>query len=69
MSESLPFRPPFLWSADRAAHHIAWALARGRREIVFPWPLALAVRTINLLPAALADRVLMLVGAAGAPRD
>jgi short-subunit dehydrogenase len=69
MSANLPFRPPFLWSADRAARHIARALARGRREIVFPWPLALAVHAINLLPTALADRILTLTAAAGSPRD
>jgi len=39
---------------------VAAALARRRREIVFPWPLALAVRTLNLLPAAVADRIFAL---------
>jgi len=58
MSASLPFRPPFLWSADRAAAYIAWGLARGRREILFPWPLVAAVRLANLLPSALADGIL-----------
>ena len=60
MSASLPFRPPFLWTADRAALYVARALARGRREILFPWPLAIAVRTLGILPVALADRILML---------
>lgn len=63
MSASLPFRPPFQWPADRAALYIAHALARGRREILFPWPLALAVRLLGLLPAALVDRILMLARA------
>jgi len=61
MSESLPFRPPFLWTADRAARHVARALARGRREILFPWPLAVAVRVLAILPTAVTDRVLMLL--------
>ena len=65
MSAGLPFRPPFLWPADRAALHIARALARGRREIVFPWPLAVGVRVLSLLPAAAADRILMLLRARG----
>jgi len=32
MSASLPFQPPFLWTADRAARHVVRALARVRRE-------------------------------------
>jgi short-subunit dehydrogenase len=65
MSASLPFRPPLLWTADRAARHVARALARGRREILFPWPLAVAVRLLAILPNVLADRVLMLLRSAG----
>ena len=60
MSATLPVRP-FMWTADRAARHVARALARRRREIVFPWPLALAVRTLNLLPTAAADRIFALM--------
>lgn len=69
MSADLPFHRPFLWSADRAARYVARALARGRREIVFPWPLALAVRTLGLLPAAMADRILIRMANAGALGD
>jgi short-subunit dehydrogenase len=58
MSQSLGFRGPFLWSADRAAVHIARGLARGRREMLFPWPLSLAARCIRSLPTALVDRLL-----------
>src|SRR5215467_12341303 len=65
MSASLPFRPPFLWTADRAARYVARALARGRREILFPWPLAIAVRMLAILPSALTDRVLMLLRRGG----
>jgi short-subunit dehydrogenase len=63
MSASLPFRPPFLWTADRAARYVAKALASGRREILFPWQLAMAVRLLSLMPTALADRILMLATA------
>jgi short-subunit dehydrogenase len=48
----------FVWTADRTALHIARGLARGRREMLFPWPLALAVRFAGRLPTALADRIL-----------
>ncbi|HEY7247599.1 MAG TPA: SDR family NAD(P)-dependent oxidoreductase [Xanthobacteraceae bacterium] len=58
MSQSLGFRGLLVWSADRAALHIANGLARGRREMLFPWPLALVVRGIRGLPTALADLLL-----------
>jgi short-subunit dehydrogenase len=63
---SLPFHLPFLWSADRAALHVARALARGRREIQFPWQLAVALRVVAALPAVIADRIL--TATARAPR-
>jgi len=60
MSRSLPFRPPFVWTADRAAAYIARKLARGRGQIVFPWPLALGLHFLACLPAVVSDRLLML---------
>lgn len=69
MSAGLPFRPPFIWTADRAARYVARALVRRRREILFPWPLALGVRTLNLLPTAVTDRILTLAWNAGSPRE
>jgi short-subunit dehydrogenase len=35
---------PFLLQADDAARRIVRALERGRREVAFPWPLALAAK-------------------------
>jgi short-subunit dehydrogenase len=58
MSQSLGFQGLFVWSADRAAAHIARGLARGRREMLFPWPLGLVVRGLRQLPTALADPLL-----------
>lgn len=58
MSATLPFRGPFTWSAERAARHIAIGLARGRREIFFPWPLAVTARLFALLPRAAVDWLL-----------
>jgi short-subunit dehydrogenase len=60
MTKSLPGHLPFLWTADRAALHVARALARGRREIMFPWPLAAALRLVAVLPTAIGDRLLLL---------
>ena len=58
MARSLPFQPPFMWSADRAAAKISRGLARGRREIVFPWQIRIAVRAARVLPLPVVDRVL-----------
>jgi short-subunit dehydrogenase len=65
MSASLPFRPPLIWDADRAAARIADGLARKRRQIVFPWSLGLAVRATSILPSAVIDLILS-VSRAGA---
>ncbi len=58
MTEGNPFPMPLLMSADRAAEIILRGLARRRRLIAFPWPLALAVRALALLPDRLAGRLL-----------
>jgi short-subunit dehydrogenase len=58
MSDGLPFTLPFLWTADRAASHIARHVERGRSEILFPWQLAIAVRGLHLLPTRVVDRLL-----------
>lgn len=56
MSAGLPGPRPFLWSADRAANKIAAGLARGAREICFPWPLSTLSRIGAMLPQAFVDR-------------
>lgn len=55
MSESLGRRRPFLWSTERAARYIADGLARNRREISFPWQLAIPARLAGNLPFWLSD--------------
>jgi short-subunit dehydrogenase len=59
MSASLSTPRPFLWTADRAARRIAKAAARGEREVIFPFGLALAVWLATRLPAALLDAILI----------
>lgn len=44
------FPMPFLVDADQAAASIADGLERGRVEIVFPWPMAVAVKLARLVP-------------------
>lgn len=46
---------PFLVPVQRAAKIIVDGLAKGRREIEFPLPMSLAVRSVRLLPNALYD--------------
>ena len=50
MSASVPGERPFLWTTERAARRIMARLARGEREIAFPWPLAALARLANFLP-------------------
>jgi len=59
MSASLSASLPFLWTADRAAHHIARAVAAGKRETIFPLGLALLVGLANIFPVALVDKILI----------
>jgi len=63
MSASLKRSLPFLWSADKAARHIAAGAARGKRELIFPWPLAVAIRLAAVLPQRWVDRILAGIGA------
>ncbi|WP_183724591.1 MULTISPECIES: SDR family oxidoreductase [Paraburkholderia] len=58
MSDVFPGEKPFLWSAEKAAHHIQSKLQKGRAEIAFPGLLAFGMRLLTLLPAALADAIL-----------
>jgi short-subunit dehydrogenase len=49
---------PFLVKADKAARIIADGLERGAREVEFPRPMSLLMRTMRLVPNALYDRML-----------
>jgi short-subunit dehydrogenase len=59
MSASLSTPRPFLWTAERAARRIARAAARGEREVIFPFGLALAVWLATRLPPAILDAILI----------
>ena len=50
MTADNSFRMPFLMDTDRAARIIADALARGKRNCVFPWQMRLALPLIRRLP-------------------
>jgi short-subunit dehydrogenase len=55
MSASLSMALPYLVSAEAAASIIASAVARGKREIIFPWQMRSAAWFLRLLP----DRLLV----------
>jgi short-subunit dehydrogenase len=63
MTRNNPYRMPFLVSADRAALLIARAIERRRRFYVFPWPMAIVARALQLTPRFIYD-----VAFARAPR-
>jgi short-subunit dehydrogenase len=58
MSNSVHGPKPLMISAERAAHVIRRGLARGRRQIAFPFSLYLGMHLLRILPAGLADRLL-----------
>ena len=58
MSDVFPGDKPCIWSADKAAHFIRRKLAARRAEIAFPGHLAVGMRVLSLLPAAIADIIL-----------
>ena len=49
---------PFVVSLERAAAIVGAGIERGRKRIVFPWPLVFALRCADLMPAALGDAIL-----------
>ena len=65
MCREMPGPKPFVWPADRAARIIQRGLAANRSHIAFPFLLALGCRSLNWLPAPLAERVLRMLGYGG----
>ena len=51
------FTMPFIMSVDRAAAIIARGLERGAKQIEFPIPMSLMVRSARLMPPAIYDAV------------
>ena len=46
---------PFLLTLDQAAERCQVALAKGAAAAVFPWPIALTMRALSILPPRLGD--------------
>jgi hypothetical protein len=49
---------PFRLTLERATTIVKRGLDRGKRRIVFPWPLAFGMRCADLMPAFLGDRII-----------
>lgn len=65
MCRNMPGPKPFLWPADRAARHIRRGLARNQPRISFPFPLTLGSWWLSVLPPAISQRILRLIGYGG----
>lgn len=69
MSNSVIAPKPLMMSPERAAQIIQRGLARGCRQIAFPFSLYLGIQLMRALPAALTDRLLRNVEADIAPYE
>jgi short-subunit dehydrogenase len=65
MSDQLPVPKLFMMSAEVAARRIQRGLAKNRARISFPFPLNLACWFLSVLPPALSQRMLALLGFKG----
>ena len=65
MCREMPGPKPFLWPPERAARAIRRGLARNRPRISFPFPLNLGTWSLSVLPSAVSERILQLLGYGG----
>ncbi len=57
MTETNPYRMPFLLDADKAARLVARAIERRKRFYVLPWQMAIVGRVLRALPRPIYDAV------------
>ena len=65
MCRDMPGPKPFLWPADKAARFIRRGLACNRPRISFPFPLNFGTWWLSVLPPAISERILLLIGYRG----
>ena len=58
MCDDMPGPKPFVWTAERAAKHIKWRLARNHARISFPFPLNIGCWGLALLIPELSEWIL-----------
>ncbi len=57
MTETNPYRMPFILEADEFVARMARAVAAGKRFAVIPWPMAMVGSVLRVLPDWIYDRV------------
>ncbi|MCD2512432.1 SDR family NAD(P)-dependent oxidoreductase [Comamonas endophytica] len=65
MCHDMPGPKPFLWPADKAVRVIRRGLERNRPRISFPFPLNFGTWWLSVLPPAISERILRLIGYRG----
>lgn len=65
MCHDMPGPKPFLWPADKAVRYIRRGLERNRPRISFPFPLNFGTWWLSVLPPAISQRILLLIGYRG----
>lgn len=65
MCHDMPGPKPFLWPADKAVRCIRRGLERNRPRISFPFPLNFGTWWLSVLPPAISERILLLIGYRG----
>ncbi len=68
LSDQFPKPKWFLLSAEKAAQIIQRGLARRQAAIDFPWPLAVGMKLLAMLPSAVAEGILQVMGYGTAKR-
>lgn len=69
MTDKNRFPMPFLMNVEEAARRIADAIEAKRREVSFPFPMALMMRSSRFLPNAVWDRISLPYARRGAKRE
>lgn len=65
MCHDMPGPKPFLWPAAKAVRVIRRGLERNRPRISFPFPLDFGTWWLSVLPPAISERILRLIGYRG----
>jgi len=58
ITDANDFPMPFFMESDKAAAHIRAKLAKGRLRTAFPWPMAVSVWFLSILPASIGNLLL-----------
>ncbi len=65
ISHHMPGPNPFIWPPDKSVRVIRRGLERNRPRISFPFPLNFGTWWLSVLPPAISERILLLIGYRG----